>query len=127
MSDPMGYVLLVVALLFNASANILLKMGARELGGLDFKQMNIAELIPKLATNYFLIFGLTLFALNVVFYFGALSRVNLSIGYPIMTVGGLMIITIFSTLFLKESLTWLQYSGLFLIGLGIIFLASNAS
>jgi len=123
----MGYVLLGIALLFNASANILMKLGAKKMKALDLGAIGLAELVPKLLTNYYMILGLVLFASNVIFYFLALRSVNLSIGYPIMTVGGLLIITIFSLFFLSESLTKLQLGGLALIAVGLVCLAAHAS
>ena len=53
---------LALALLLNATANVLLKIGAARLGGLD--EPNLAG---RLITNYHLLAGLSLFALNVVF------------------------------------------------------------
>lgn len=119
----MGYALLVIALVLNASANILLKLGSarvHELSGLS-----IGELIPKLLTNYFLMIGLSFFALNVLFYTAALNRLNLSVAYPIMMAGGVAIITVFSTLYLKEALSFLQYAGILLITGGIILVTTQ--
>ncbi|MEN8176691.1 MAG: hypothetical protein ABFS23_13075, partial [Pseudomonadota bacterium] len=70
----MGYLLLAIALTLNAAANILLKIGASHLGGLDEP-----GLIGRVLTNYHLLGGLVLFALNVVFYAAALIKPNLSI------------------------------------------------
>ena len=101
----------------NAGGSILLKIGARQLG--DLSGLALPELIFKLITNFYLIGGITLFALNVISYFLALSRINLSIAYPIMVTGGIVIITLFSYFALKENLTILQISGLALVIAGI--------
>ena len=81
----MGYLFLALALVLNATANILLKIGAARLGGLDEP-----NLVGRFITNYHLLAGLSLFALNVVLYILALTRLNLSVAYPIMMAGGVM-------------------------------------
>ena len=70
----MAYVLLAIALLLNALANTLLKIGASHLQGTAD-----ASIWLRLAGNPYLLFGLILFAVNVVFYVAALSRLQLSI------------------------------------------------
>ena len=113
----MGYLYLAIALTLNAAANILLKVGATHLGGLDEP-----GLIGRLLTNYHLLGGLVLFALNVVFYAVALTRLDLSIAYPVMTAGGIMIVVTVSVLLLSESLSVIQLVGLGFLVLGIILI-----
>ena len=123
----MGYIFLTIALVLNASANIMLKLGAGKLGPLKDPNLSLVEKIPHLLTNYVLILGLGSFALNIVFYTIALSKLKLSIAYPIMTVGGVFIITTFSALSLKESLNGIQYTAIVLITIAIGMLASQAT
>jgi multidrug transporter EmrE-like cation transporter len=111
----MGYVLLALALVFNACANILLKMGSAQ-----FALVSETGLVRAVLTNYALVGGCVLFALNVVLYALALSRIPLSVGYPIMTAGALVIITAVSVLYLRESLTMVQMAGLLLLLSGIV-------
>ncbi|MDP4008071.1 MAG: SMR family transporter [Candidatus Peregrinibacteria bacterium] len=113
----MGYIFLITAMVLNAIANIMMKIGSGNLN--YFTEYGI---IQGLLKNYILIIGVFLFALNVMFYVLALSKINLSIGYPIMAIGGLSIITIVSYFFLKEAISPLQLVGLLLILVGIICL-----
>ncbi len=113
----MGYIFLVIALTLNASANILLKLGSGRIG--ELKGLGLVEMIPRLLTNYYLIIGLLFFALNVVFYTIALNRLNLSIAYPIMMAGGVLIITFFSAFVLGESLSASNWVGIGLIAGGL--------
>lgn len=117
-----GYVFLALALALNATANVLLKVGAARLGGLEEP-----NLVGRLITNYHLLAGLSLFALNVVFYVLALARLNLSIAYPIMMAGGVVIIIAVSVLLLHETLTTRQAVGLFLLIAGIVLVAERSS
>jgi multidrug transporter EmrE-like cation transporter len=118
----MGYLFLALALMLNATANVLLKLGAARLGGLD-----LPNPVGRLITNYHLLAGLGLFALNVVFYLLALIRLNLSIAYPIMTAGGVVIIVAVSVLLLQEALTTRQAVGLLLLIAGIVLVAERST
>jgi multidrug transporter EmrE-like cation transporter len=117
----MGYAFLVVALTLNAIANVLLKIGAMRLGPLAEP-----DLVARLVTNYQLLAGLGLFALNVVFYILALTRLNLALAYPIMTAGGLIIVVSVSILFLHETVTARQMLGLLLLILGIALVTERS-
>jgi multidrug transporter EmrE-like cation transporter len=118
----MGYLFLAFALVLNATANVLLKIGATRLGGLD--EPNLAG---RLITDYHLLAGLSLFALNVVFYVLALARLNLSVAYPIMMAGGVVIVVAASVLLLHETLTIRQAIGLFLLIVGIVLVAERSA
>ena len=96
----MWYFFLILALLLNAIANILLKISSEKV----IKFHSLLDII----TNFTLIMWICLFALNVIFYFFALSKINLSIAYPIMTVWWIIIITLFSSFFFKEQLSTMQ-------------------
>jgi len=111
----MGYLFLVVALTLNAAANILLKIGAMRLGGVEEPGV-----LARLVSDYYLFAGLLLFALNVVFYVAALTRLNLSVAYPIMVAGGIIIVVSVSVLILREAVTPLQTLGFALLVLGTV-------
>ncbi len=117
----MGYLFLLLALTLNAGANVLLKIGAARLGGLD-----APGLIARAATDGYLLAGVLLFALNVVFYIAALARLNLSLAYPIMVAGGLIIVVSASVLILRETLTVAQMIGLALLVIGIGLVGQRA-
>ena len=119
----MGYIFLTIALFLNAAANILMKLGAGRLEAVKGQALSL--IIPKLLTNYFLMVGLFLFVLNIIFYIIALSKIHLSIAYPIMTAGGFLLITCFSFFYLKETITILQVVGIAFVAVGITLIAYN--
>ena len=116
-SIVISYLMLIIALVLNASGSILLKIGSSRIGNLE--GLSPIEIGLRLLGNVYLLIGLSVFALNVVFYIAALSRLNLSIAYPIMVAGGILIITLFSYFILKENLTIFQIVGIALIAIGI--------
>jgi multidrug transporter EmrE-like cation transporter len=117
----MGYLLLAIALALNATANVLLKIGAARLG-----DPTAPGLIGRLLTNRQLLAGLVLFALNVVFYLAALTRLNLSVAYPIMVAGGMVIVVGASVLHLREAVDAPQVVGLLLLVVGIVLVARRS-
>ena len=121
MMMSMAYLFLALALTLNAAANLLLKIGATRLGGLEEP-----SLFGRLLSNHYLSAGLLLFALNVVFYIAALTRLNLSVAYPIMVAGGIVIVVTGSVLALREAMTPLQTLGLALLVLGIVLVGHRS-
>ncbi|WP_437745551.1 SMR family transporter [Sorangium sp. So ce302] len=118
-----GYLFLIIALVFNATANILMKLASRRVTSME--GLSLVEKGLALVKNYHLVLGLVLFASNILFYVLALKRINLSIAYPIMSSGGFLLISVFSVYFLHETLTALQIGGIVLIAAGIALLAYN--
>ncbi|WP_437908519.1 EamA family transporter [Sorangium sp. So ce327] len=118
-----GYLFLIIALVFNATANILMKLASRRVPSME--GLSLVEKCLALVTNYHLVLGLVLFASNILFYVLALKRINLSIAYPIMSSGGFLLISVFSVYVLHETLTALQIGGIVLIAAGIALLAYN--
>lgn len=111
------YWLLGLAVLLNALANITVKWAMRGESSLFAEGLGTA--VKSLATNYGLWGGIALFGLAFVLYSVVLSRVNLSIAYPVMTSLGLVIISLVSVLVFKEVITGVQAGGLLLIIIGV--------
>jgi small multidrug resistance pump len=112
---------LIVALTLNAAANLMLKIGADRLGS-----RGAPSLLEGVLGNYYLVGGLVLFALNVVFYVGALARLNLSFAYPVMMAGGVLIVVTVSVLWLREPLTFAHAAGILLLLAGLILVTQRA-
>lgn len=111
------YWLLGLAVLFNALANIVIKWAMR--GESSLFAGGVGLTVKSLATNYGLWGGIALFGLAFVLYSIVLTRVNLSIAYPVMTSLGLVIISLVSILVFKEVITGVQAGGLLLIIIGV--------
>jgi multidrug transporter EmrE-like cation transporter len=117
----MKYGLLAFAIVLNACANIMMKLGALKLGSIS--GLSVTDFVVKFITNYYLLFGIFLFAINIFLYIIILTKINISIVYPIWTSGGFLLISLLSVLYLKESLSVVQIIGIFLVASGITLLA----
>lgn len=79
--------LVLAGVLLNAVAQLLLKAGAREVGQFEFSLANAWPVGRELATNWPIIGGLACYAVSVVVWIMALSRVEVSIAYPMLSIG----------------------------------------
>ncbi len=110
-------VFLVLAIVFNAGANIMMKSGVISQPvktGEGFINFVMSYLL-----NWQLMTGLTFFGVALIFYTKALEKYNLSIAYPMMTSCGLIIVTLWSLLVFGEKLSYFQFGGIFMIIGGI--------
>lgn len=113
-----AYVLLTIALLLNAAANLLMKYAALRApaaaGGM-------AGLLQTYLAWPFLA-GLACFGLNVLVYTQALKRLPISTAYPLMVSLGYLVILLVSFFLFQERLTVPKYLGaaLMLTGLWLL-------
>lgn len=126
---PMPYhaVALLAALVLNATANLLLKFAARDLGPTqDLLADGWGHAIKAMAGCPRLILGILFFALNVPLYFLALQKLKVSLAYPIMIGGAFaIIVTVASFSGLNEQLSAFQWLGVGIVLIGVILVAST--
>jgi multidrug transporter EmrE-like cation transporter len=79
--------LILSGVLLNATAQLLLKAGARSLGGLTVSFANAGALLERAALNGPILAGLACYAVSVVVWILALTRVEVSVAYPMLSVG----------------------------------------
>ena len=115
---------LIFALLANATANVLLRWGMKDL---DLSLNQPVQTLKGILLNGRVMAGIVLFALNVLAYSFALSKIRLSVAYPVMTSLGLVIVMGLSFWFLGEKVTTIQLFGTALIVCGVVMVASQMS
>lgn len=119
-------VALVVALFFNAGANLLMKIGTRTAAPAgDLLKDGPIHAVCAVLSNVTLVGGLTLFVLNAAFYLYALQGLKISLAYPIMVGGGFALIAVIARIHpaLAERLTAGQMVGVVLVLIGIALIA----
>jgi len=115
-------VALAFALVANATANVLIRWGMKDL------QLSLGQpvqLARAILLNGRVLAGIVLFACNVLAYAYALSRIRLSVAYPVMTSLGLVIVMVLSFFLMGERITPLQVVGTALILAGVVLVASQ--
>ena len=113
------YVVLSLAIVLNALANILMKVAMLK----QEKTTDIMTMVTQSLTNPVLFLGLVSFGLALVAYCFVLAKINLSIAYPLMTSLGFLIVILASWLFLGENITRIQIVGFTCIIAGVWMVA----
>jgi len=83
----LSFMLVLAGVLLNAAAQLLLKAGTNAIGAFAFTADNLAPVGIKVASNPFIVGGLGCYAVSVVVWIMALSRVEVSLAYPMLSIG----------------------------------------
>ena len=85
--NAITFSLILAGVLLNAAAQLLLKAGTTRIGTFEFTSGNIVPVGLQLATQPHIIGGLACYVVSVVVWIMALSRVPVSIAYPMLSIG----------------------------------------
>ena len=119
--NAISFSLLMTGVLLNAAAQLLLKAGTNSVGVFEFTRANLAPIGWKLATEPHILGGLTCYVISVVVWILALSRVEVSIAYPLLSVGYIVNAVAAWYLFGEAvSITRLTGIGIIIIGVYIV-------
>ena len=82
-----SFALIFAGVMLNVAAQLLIKAGTNSVGYFEFSRENILPIGTRLATEPAIIGALFCYALSVVIWILALSRVQVSIAYPLLSMG----------------------------------------
>ena len=120
--NPQEFSLLLMSVLISVAGQFFLKLGAMKLGRVHAG--NALTHILNIVTTPELVIGLSCYGIGAIAYILLLTRVNLSVAAPAVSVG-----YIFSVLLgywvLKEPITLVRLVGLSLIVMGVILVVSR--
>jgi multidrug transporter EmrE-like cation transporter len=83
----LSFALVLCGVLLNAAAQLLLKAGTNSVGPFSFTAENLVPIGIKLASDPYILGGLGCYAVSVVVWIMALSRVEVSLAYPMLSIG----------------------------------------
>lgn len=119
-----AFSLILTGVLLNAAAQLLLKAGTNAIGHFDFQFENILPIGLKLAFEPHIFGGLCCYVVSVVIWIMALSRVPVSIAYPMLSIG--YIVNAFAAHYLfGESVTVQKLVGIGFIIVGVYLVAKS--
>ena len=114
----------MLGVLLNAAAQLLLKAGTNRVGEFAFSLDNIVPIGAKLVANPPILAGLACYGVSVVVWVLALSRVPVSVAYPMLSVG--YIVNAFAAWMLfGESLAAQKLIGIGFIVIGVFLVARS--
>ena len=118
---------LIPAILLSTTGELFLKRGMNEIGVLDFASVNsIVPTFMRMALNYNLWIGFAGFIGGSIFWLSVISRVSLSLAYPMLGLG-YVIIAAESWVFLGEGFHWLRIVGSIVVGIGVALVGLSST
>ena len=124
-SSVLPYALLAVAILLTVMGELLLKRGMNLHGELNIAASTLVPTVWQLVTNPFILGGFTLIFSGSLFWLSVISRIDLSVAYPMLSTGYVLVV-LASALFLGEQVTALRMLGVFVIVVGVFLVFWSA-
>ena len=120
----LSFALVLTGVLLNAAAQLLLKAGTNAVGHFEFAASNIVPVGWRLATEPHIAGGIACYVVSVVVWIMALSRVEVSIAYPMLSIGYVVNAVAAWWLF-GEAVTPIRLVGIGVIILGVFIVARS--
>lgn len=119
-----SFSLILLGVLLNAIAQLLLKAGTNTIGHFEFQSQNIVPVGIQLAFQPYIVGGIACYAVSLVVWIMALSRVPVSIAYPMLSIGYL-INALGAWHWLGEALTTQKMLGISFIIVGVVLITKS--
>lgn len=120
----LSFALILTGVLLNAAAQLLLKAGTNAIGHFEFHVDKLIPVALKLATEAHIIAGMACYAVSLVVWIMALSRVPVSIAYPMLSIG-YVINAFVAWQWFGEALTAQKLAGIGLVVVGVYLVARS--
>lgn len=108
----------------NAFAQLALKAGTKAVGAIHLTADNWLPIGIKLATQWPIIAGLSCYVISVVVWIIGLSRVDVTIAYPVLSLGYILA-AVGASMFLGETLSVQRIAGIVIIIAGVAVLTRS--
>lgn len=119
------YIPLLIGIFLNASAQMLLKTGMNRIGYFEFSLHNIWPIALQVAVNPYIVLGLGFYVISVVAWLIGLSRVDVSVAYPLLSLG-YIVTTVLAYFILHEQISVARIAGIMIILIGVFLVTRSA-
>ena len=85
--SSLSFALIIAGVVLNAAAQLLLKAGTNAVGQFEFHTSNIVPIGLKLGLQPYILGGMACYAISLIIWIMALSRVPVSVAYPMLSIG----------------------------------------
>jgi len=116
------FAMLLTGVLLNAAAQLLLKAGTNAVGRFEFAAANIVPVGWRLATEPHIMGGMACYVMSLAVWIVGLSRVPVSVAYPMLSIGYVVNVLAAWWLF-GESITLTKIAGIGFIIIGVWLIA----
>jgi multidrug transporter EmrE-like cation transporter len=118
----MNYLILTISVLLAVVGQLLMKKGMMMFGTFPVSQL-LFKLIPMFLNPY-VFFGFVSFGLSSIFWLVVLSRLQLSLVYPMVSVA-YVLVALASMIFFKESVSLVRWTGIAVIIIGVCLISRS--
>lgn len=105
-------------------AQLLVKKGMSVLGVVSFSFSQLISLVIAVFTNIYLFLGMVCYGVSVLIWMVVLSRVPVSVAYPVSSLG-FIVTTVFAYFLFNEMITFNKVMGIGFICLGVYLIFST--
>lgn len=113
-----AFILVAMCIILGAVAQILMRTGMSQIGSIGgWSKFLTPHTFQLMFTNLFVIGGLCLYAISSVLWLVALSSLNVSLMYPLLSLA-YVVVAILSFFFLKESISLIRWLGILIVVVG---------
>ncbi len=123
--NAISLVLVLSGVVLNALAQSLLKLGTNRLGPIEFSAANAVDIALRTLTLWPFLLGFACYGISLVIWIVALSRVPVTVAYPMLSIG-YVINALIARYWLGESLSASGWAGIGLICCGVVLIARQA-
>jgi len=117
-----AFAFLMTGVLLNAAAQLLLKAGTNVLGVISLTRENCVQTLTAMATQGYFVTGTVFYGFSLVAWILGLSRVPVSVAYPLLSLGYIVNAVAAHYLF-GEAVTVTRWLGIGFIVLGVWLVA----
>ncbi|HKJ50623.1 MAG TPA: EamA family transporter [Gammaproteobacteria bacterium] len=116
--------LILTGVLLNAAAQLALKASVGNMGVISLTMNSAVPVLSRLSTEPWLWAGLACYGISVIVWILALSRVDVSIAYPMLSIG-YVVNALAAWSLLGEALTTQRVVGIGIIIVGVVVLSRS--
>lgn len=117
-----NYIILGISILLAVAGQLLMKKGMMIFGTFPASQL-LYKIIPMFLNPYVFV-GFACFGMSSVFWLVVLSRLELSLVYPMVSVAYILV-AIASWFLFKENVTLMRWLGIFVIVFGVFLISRS--
>ena len=121
---PVAFGLVLAAIVIGTGGQLLLKAGVNTIGAFAFSLDNVLPVGMKLALEPRILVGLSCYVVSLTFWILALSRVEVSVAYPMGSIG-FALNAVLAWWLLGEAVTPMRMLGIVVIIIGVWLVARS--
>jgi multidrug transporter EmrE-like cation transporter len=117
-----NFLLILTCVALGVAGQLLLKHGMSSTGE---RVDEVRDVVPRLlqaATNPAVVGGFLFYALSAALWLVVLTRVELSLAYPMLSLGYVLVVVL-SRVFFQEHVTWIRFLGTLVVCFGVFLIS----